>query len=270
MDIRQLVQDIAKEMLSLSAKPKPPRLLFIFCDSRAHEAYSDPFIQLDNHGLTYDLMFLDGATSAWIGMSKMESTASGAGKTIAVDEYAPAPIELPKDYDGIVIPEIDLDNASRIANGLKGTVKSEIVFAALLLNKPVWINMDSPGVKRADRRTLKVLELPKGYKKLFLKVMNELRELGVAIVSGEELVRDVISHFRKEGAGVPEPPSAGAEPQRSIMPDQALITADWVSAHGASLGAGGALEIGRGTIVSPLAKDLLRDKGIVLQYSDKG
>nr|WP_306220629.1 hypothetical protein [Cohnella sp. WQ 127256] len=255
-------------MLSLSAKPKPPKLLFIFCDSRAHEAYSDHFIRLDNHGIDYDLVFLDGITSAWIGMHKLESTASGAGKTIAVDEYAPAPLELPKDYDGVVIPEIDLDNASRIASGLKGTVKSEIVFAALLLNKPVWIGQASPGVKRADRQTLKVLNLTKGYTKLFLKYMAELQELGITLVSDLELTQEPIHYFQQKSTAASFQPNQDVESQQLPKPDVALITADWVSAHEAKLG--GSLEVGRNTIISPLAKDLLRDRGIVLQYSDKG
>ncbi|OXM13822.1 hypothetical protein [Paenibacillus herberti] len=276
MDIRQLVQDIAREIMSLSDKPnlqrKAPKLLFIFCDSRAHEGHSDQFILLDNHGIEYDLVFLDGVTSAWIGMSRMES--SGAGKTIAIDEYAPAPIELPKDYDGVVIPEIDLDNASRIAAGLKGSVKAEIVFSALLLNKPVWVGKDSPGVKRNDRKTLKVLSLSPGYTKLFQKRLAELEELGIMFGPGQELSREVVRYFellKSDGVGYEaDGSSAAATASRTATtrPDVALITADWVSAQAASLN--GLLEVERGTIVSPLAKDLLRDKGIVLHFSDKG
>jgi hypothetical protein len=261
VDVRQLVQDIAREMLSLSLKPKPTKLLFLFCDSRAHESYSDQFILLDNHDINYDLAFLDGVTSAWIGMHKMES--SGAGKMIAVDEYAPAPIELPKDYDGIVIPEIDLDNAARIACGLKGSVKSEIVFASLLLGKPVWIGKESPGVKRADRQTLKVLKLPKGYTKLSRKYMDELTELGITLIAQQELAQEAISYFQQT---IPSKPAAD-NPVPSTL-DGTLITADWISAHAATVG--GSLEVSRKTIISPLAKDLLREKGIVLQYTDKG
>ncbi len=155
LELKALVETIVRDLLEKanSAQKVRKKVLFIFCDSSAHELFTDQLIQLDNTEIGYDLLFLDGETSAWLGLHQIEST--GSTKVIAADELAPAPLELPKEYEAVVIPEIDLDNAARIALGLKGSVKAEIVFSALTLGKPVIIGEDVPGIKRADRRTLK-------------------------------------------------------------------------------------------------------------------
>lgn len=265
MDVRELVKEIARELLSANVPPAPrPKVLFLFCDSRAHDAFLDTFILLRNKGVDCDLAFLDGETSAWIGMHKCEST--GVQKSIAIDEYAPAPLELPHNYEGIVIPEIDLDNAARIATGMKGSVKSELVFAALLLDKPVWIGKDSVGIKRADRQTLKTLELTPGYAKLFRAHMDALEGLGVRLIDRAELGAEVVRMFGS-GDGDAAAESVPAVPAKPSA-QRSLITADWVAAHAASLG--GTLELDPKTIVSPLARDILKQQGIILQYTGKG
>ncbi|UVI30513.1 hypothetical protein [Paenibacillus spongiae] len=268
MDVRELVKEIAKELLAAAVQSAPrPKVLFLFCDSRAHEAFSDTFILLENQGIDCDLAFLDGETSAWIGMHKCES--SGVKRSIAIDEYAPAPLELPQSYVGIVIPEIDLDNAARIATGMKGSVKSELVFAALLLGKPVWIGKDSGGIKRADRQTLKTLELTPGYAKLFRTHMDALEGLGIRLIDRSELAADLVRMFGSSSDAAHSPNAAVKENNPTpASVRRALITADWVAAHASALG--GSLELDPKTIVSPLARDMLKQRGINLQYTSKG
>lgn len=276
--VRELVQAMQAE------QAKKPKVLYLFCDSTAHEAFTDHFILLKNSGICYDMLFLDGETSSWLGLHKIEC--AGPGKIIAADEYAPAPLELPLEYDGIVIPEIDVDNAARAAQGLKGTVKAEILFSALVLNKFVLIGDDIPGLKRADRRTLKTLTLPKPYVKLFERYKRELAALGAEFAPQKLLAeavvrkcgveqRQPVSEAPARGTSSPEPVNAqaGVANSSAAAADSAvfegkLLTAEWVKRQTDTAPDVRKLILGKGTIVSPLAADLLREKDVAVQYAE--
>ncbi|MGG1658963.1 hypothetical protein [Brevibacillus sp. NRS-1366] len=272
MDIREMVASITKEILqSMNAEKKKeaPRVLYVFCDSQAHEAYTDHFIQLKNHGICHDILFLDGETSSWLGMHKIEC--GGAGKIITADEYAPAPLEVPKDYVGIVIPEIDLDNAGRIAAGLKGTIKAEIVFSALVTGKFVIAGSDVPGIKRADRRTLQTLTLTPAYEKLFQRHVEAMKELGVEFAEQRRLADRVVSKLKaqlQKDEANPEGPALTALDEAEAVFSGKLLTADWIRSQPELRNT--ILHVKKGAIVSPLAFDSMRERGITVSYLGKG
>jgi hypothetical protein len=261
-NLKAMIESIAREIVNTwnNEKTSLPKVLFIFCDSTAHEPFSDQFIQLQNNGICHDLLFLDGETSSWLGMSRVEC--SGAGKVIAADEYAPAPLELPKEYDAVIVPEIDLDNAARVVAGLKGTIKAEIIFSALVLNKPVIIGEDVPGLKRSDRRTLKTVALPPAYQKLFQRYMNELRELGIDTVPQKNIAETVIRKLNAVKRA--QENSLDARAEQTHFFSGKLLTADWVKQQNFSEKV---LHVRQGTILSPLALDVLKEKGIQIQYA---
>lgn len=272
MDIREMVASITKEILQSmhnEKKAQAPRVLFVFCDSQAHEAYTDHFIQLKNHGICHDILFLDGETSSWLGMHKIEC--GGAGKILTADEYAPAPLEVPKDYAGIVIPEIDLDNAARIASGLKGTIKAEIVFSALVTGKFVIVGSDAPGIKRSDRRTLQTLALTPAYEKVFKRHIEEMKELGVEFAEQKRLADRVISklraHLQKAEASVDQPVVTALDEAEAVFSGK-LLTAEWIRSQPQLTNT--TLHVKKGAIVSPLAFDSMRERGITVSYLGKG
>ncbi|WP_240795355.1 hypothetical protein [Aquibacillus halophilus] len=261
-----MVETIVKELIKSEDQVRKAKLLYIFCDSTAHESFLDHFIELQNEGISYDMLFLDGDTSSWLGLHKVEST--GSNRVIAADEYAPAPIELPREYDGVIIPEIDVDNAARIAKGLKGSVKSEIVFFAMLLNKFVIVGDDGSGIKRSDRLGLKTLTLPSGYKKLFLSLKEEMSELGIEFCRITDLTNTVVTKVK----GLAQLESTTSSNPSVQVPDYGtLITANDVpSILDSGHKKGSSLHLSKRTKVSPLAKDLFREKGIELHYGNEG
>ncbi|NEN86199.1 hypothetical protein [Paenibacillus elgii] len=286
MEIKPMIESIVRELVQAmqAEQAKKPKVLYLFCDSTAHEAFTDHFILLKNSGICYDMLFLDGETSSWLGLHKIEC--AGPGKIIAADEYAPAPLELPLEYDGIVIPEIDVDNAARAAQGLKGTVKAEILFSALVLNKFVLIGDDIPGLKRADRRTLKTLTLPKPYVKLFERYKRELADLGAEFAPQKLLAEAVVrkcgvaqhqpdKEAPARSTSSPEPVSAQAgitngstAAAGSTVFEGKLLTAEWVKRQTDTAPDVRKLILGKGTIVSPLAADLLKEKDVAVQYAE--
>lgn len=272
LDVKEMIAAITRELLTQMAaeqKPPKPKVLFLFCDSAAHEPFLDQFITLGKHGICHDLLFLDGETSSWLGMHRIEC--GGAGKLIALDEYAPVPLEVPREYDAVIVPEIDLDNAARVATGLKGTIKAEIIFAALVTGKPVFVGADVSGIKRADRRTLQTVALPRAYQALFARHLAALDELGVQLRPQQELADGVIAWFRTRERLLAAENRTGeqaAAPQGETVFAGKLLTADWIRANLPAMTA--PLFIKKGAIVSPLAADLLREKGIALQTIGKG
>ncbi|TJY43956.1 hypothetical protein E5161_00715 [Cohnella pontilimi] len=269
MEIKQLVESIVRELvytLEAEAVRQQPKVLYVFGDSTAHEAYSDHFILLNIHGIRHDMLLLDGETSGWLGKHKIES--GGPGKVIAVDEYAPAPLELPLEYDGIVIPEIDLDNAARSALGIRGTVMSEIIFASLTLNRFVLVGEDVPGLKKADRRTLKTLTLTQPYANLFDSHKRQMASLGVVFAPREKLAEQAASMCGGLSvSGGERPHSRTAED--SLTFNGRLVTEQWVRQQLRTNGSWNRLSVGKGTILSPLAKDLLKEKGIAVHDADE-
>jgi len=290
MELRQMVRDIARELLQQMEleKARKPKILFVFCDSTAHEPFQDQFIELRNAGIGYDMLFLDGETSAWINMHRVEST--GSTRVIAADEYAPAPIELPKEYEGVVVPEIDLDNASRVVTGMKGTVKAEIIFAALVLGKFVIVGEDVPGIKRSDRRTLQVTGLPAPYRKVFRRQQEQMRALGIELAPQKELASRILKRLGEKrpagpasaestgkGASAASAPDGGVsrldpaaeahakDGEPLVIPDK-LITASWVRSR--SDFPGGRIIVRKDAIISPLARDLLKAMGVAVRRAE--
>nr|WP_065409895.1 hypothetical protein [Bacillus wudalianchiensis] len=274
MDIREMVESVVREVVQSIKTEKETRkngnVLFVFCDSSAHEPFTDQFIKLKNANIAYDILFLDGETSSWLGMQRVES--SGSGRIIAADEYSPAAIELPKEYDGIIIPEIDLDNAARVAMGLKGTIKAEIIFSALMLQKFILIGADVPGIKRADRRCLKTLSLPAPYQKRFKNYAEQMNELGVQFELQKDLADKVIEQFsQKIEANAPESLESANEGlqfyEDSLLFRKRLLTAEWIQAQ--SHIPNNVIYVAKGTIVSPLAKDLLKEKKLTIKIAKR-
>lgn len=254
MDRKQLESLVTKMTREILAEReqllKRKKVLFIFCDSYAHESFTDQFIDLHNHHIDYDLLFLDGETSGWLGMNQIQSTS--AKEIIAADEYAKAPIELPKDYDAIIVPEIDLDNAARVCYGLKGSIKSEIIFSALLLNIPIIIGEDIPGIKRSDRLTLKTLKLPASYRKRFEQYQTELREFGITFTQLALLAETIKTKlFYYE------------EKNRIMTFQDKVLTLQWLVTNFSSTKT---LILKEGTIITALAQDFIREKSIKLIF----
>lgn len=269
LDTRAFVESIVRELLQSVKEEKEKQsignVLFILCDSAAQGSFSDQFIKLKNEGVCYDILCLDGETSSWLGLHRVEC--GGARAVIAADEHAPAPIELPKEYDGIVIPEIDLDNAARVIAGMKGTIKAEIIFSALVLQKFILVGEDSPGIKRSDRRCLNALSLPPAYEKLFRQYVNDMKTLGLEFKPQNDMAEAVIEKLKaKQPAKLF--PAVDRSKQDTFTFRGKLLTADWLSAQ--SDIPDKTIYLPKGTIVSPLALDLMKEKKLAVQYIGKG
>lgn len=262
--VKSAVLEVVKSMQS--EQPKNGKVLFIFCDSSASELHTDQFIQLKKAEIGYDSLFLDGETSSWLGINQVESTSSN--RRIAADDNAPSPMELAKTYDGIIVPEIDLDNAARVAQGLKGTIKAEVIFAALLLGKFVLIGDDVTGVKRADRRCLEQVHLPVPYQTLFKEYLQRLKELGIEFLPVKEMAAAAgkklgISKSGEETASSHAAAIPTTDHEGKLVFSKKLLTPNWIKLQDSI--PDNTIYLSKNVIISPLAKDLIKEKKLTIK-----
>lgn len=266
MNAMQSVEQIVRELLQQMQAAADPQVqvLYVLDDSRAADAFMDQFVLLGKNGVKHDVLTLDGEASGWLGRQCIEST--GARACIALNESAPAPIELPLAYDAIIIPDLDLDQATRIAMGLKGTVKSEVAIASLMLQKPLFTASDGCGIKRADRRTWQTLQLPAGYERRYQGVLQQLQELGVYTAPASQLAAQALKRLKPASplAAIGEPDGDGSQMAYAGK----LLTAE-VAMRLLRESSSGALLVQRDTIVSPLARDVLKSHHIQLRIVDE-
>lgn len=260
MNMKQAIEAVVREMLQDLVQKVPMRkVLYVLDDSRTLQAYSDTFIEQGRPGFCHDVLLLDGETAGWLGTRLVECT--GTGRLIARDEQSPAPLELPMQYDAIVVPEIDLDQAARIAYGLKGSVKAELVFAALVAGKHVLIGEDDSGLARADRRTLQTTRLPAAYAQQYKCMMKRLQALGIQIVPMPMLVDRLIQCFQPEGP-------SGSPVTSDEVYEGKLLTAGMLQAM-LKRERLKSVTVRRRTIISPLAVDFLKEHGVQLYIKDE-
>lgn len=262
MDLTQTVERLVRELLrTLPTDVKPsPQVLYVLDDSRAADRYLDHFVVLKQAGIRYDLLVMDRETAGWLGKQCIEST--GAGTCIALDEDAPSPMELPQNYAAIIIPELDMNQASRILYGLHGSVKAELVQAALILRKPVFTRFDGSGITRSNRRTLQVTGLPPAYDRRYRATIEQLQELGIQTASFQELPYLVLAAVLPDQAEQSIPSAA------SQVFSARLLTA-FDASRMLKSSRDRVLSVARGTLISPLARDVIRDQQAELRIVDE-
>ncbi|OPA80274.1 hypothetical protein BVG16_05940 [Paenibacillus selenitireducens] len=262
MDLTQTVERLVRELLrSIPTDVMPsPQVLYVLDDSQAADRYLDHFVVLKQAGIRYDLLVLDGENAGWLGKQCIEST--GAGNCIAMDEQAPSPTELPQSYAAIIVPELDLDQASRILHGILGSVESELVQAGLILGKPVFTRIDGSGMTQANRRTLQVTGLPPAYERRYRATIQQLQELGMHIASFQELPYQVVT------AVLPgQPEHSMSSPASTVFSARLLTASD--AARILQSNRDRVVTVARGTLISPLARDVIRDQRAELRIVDE-
>lgn len=241
------------------------KVLIVLSDRQEEEAYKDQLIDLKNKGVGYDLLFVREETAKWVGGEQAEGTLP----TIISDHESKGNLSgMVEKYDCFVFPELDLDNAARVATGMKGTVISDIIYAALLLERSILINENITGIHRDDREAFKTVQLPAAYQKLFAQYRKDLAKLGVNWCKVNQLAATVARTVQPKH---PADQQEGAESyealaQHGLVCTKKLITVEWV--EGQSNIPNDTIYVKKKTIISPLAKDYMKEKGLTITYVD--
>lgn len=156
------------------------------------------------------------------------------------------------DYEGIVITQMDTALLSDIAQGLCRCSGARTVSEALFLGKAVYVAEEGVSFLKykhtANAR----------YYQMFVEYLKKLESFGVTVLSMEKICQA----FSPKETGSREV-SAKSE-EKTQTKAAGLFSADMARAFVRT--GETTLRVAQGTLITPLAKDVLRDKKIKLVY----
>lgn len=161
-----------------------------------------------------------------------------------------APGALLQETDLILIPVLTLNTAAKVAHGIADTLVATLIMDSLLKGKPVFAARDACDPDHPVRSKLGMTRETAAYRDLLSSNLQRLREYGIRLVPAAELAAHVLADVTGAAASGP------AAPEGTVFCGRVLSRSDVASFTGRLL------KVSRETLVTPLARDLARDRGI--------
>lgn len=160
-----------------------------------------------------------------------------------------APGAILKETDLTLVPVLTLNSAAKVAHGIADTLVTTLIMDSLLTGRPVFVARDACDPTHPVRAKLGMNRASSAYQALLAGNLARLTEFGVRLVAASELAAAV----QGETPAVPTAPAAGP-----VFSGRVLSRSDVAGWEGK------VLKVSAGTLVTPLARDLARDRGIEL------
>ena len=154
----------------------------------------------------------------------------------------------------IIFPTLTQNTAAKAAVGIRDSVATEAMACGLLLKKEVIAVTDS----------INTLAMPPAYGRMVNEILRRIEQLGVKLCKAKELTY-LLAHDRK-ASGESESPIA-ADGKTLVIQERAPVTAD-VILQAAQAGYG-SIALIPNTIVTPMARDIAKDKNIIIEWAVK-
>lgn len=264
IDIEKIVKSVVKELMT-SMDPQQDvtnqkgQLLWIVDDVLTLENYQDQLFTLKQNNIAYDVLLANELKEQNI-TTEADHLLNGQMYTLTNDQEWEQFYK--KSYQTYVIPEIDLDDSSRIVNGIKSSPLAHVFITLLMQEKEIMTSSQLTGVKRIDQQTLQITQLPSYYKQLFKNNLKTLANMGVKFVEPDSIAK-VLGNFSKTTKTLNK---ATENSTTEIVFSHKLLTAEWVELQEHL--SNETLHIKKDTIVSPLAIDVMKEKNITISYTD--
>ncbi|HHG8772944.1 TPA: flavoprotein [Raoultella planticola] len=224
---------LAQRQRALRSRSRVMRVVLSGEDLTTLPATLDCLSALDRSGYLLVIAFSHSATQSSLHTSCLEALAR-RGVHVLCDNQAPA--QTAAAFNALFLPALSTNSLSKIALGLRDNLVCRWAFHALSLNKPTIVTLNAEC--RQDSTHL----LPPALRARLTHYLATLAEYGVTIIG-------------QPGANPPSSPSASAA--------RPLITRSDVRRQPK----GAVLHIDRRTLITPAARDELRDRGITLVES---
>lgn len=158
-----------------------------------------------------------------------------------------APGAVLKEADLTLVPVLTLNTAAKVAHGIADTLAATLIMDSLLTGRPVFAARDACDPANPVRAQLGMNRAAAPYRALLSGNLARLTEFGVRLVAARELAAAV----QGETPAAPPAPAAGR-----VFSGRVLSRSDVAAWEGR------VLQVSAGTLVTPLARDLARDRGI--------
>jgi hypothetical protein len=181
-----------------------------------------------------------------IGQDKIKSI-SDIGELICEPAPSFSSLKAIQKHDTIIVPILTRNSAAKIALGITDTLVTNIIMQALISGKPVIAGRNSAD---PDLNNCPCIATPNTPQPLILLAKNYLKTLesyGVKLVDVSEIADLVIG---------------GSDKDKGKIADQKLITQETI----AKLPQGTKINVAKGSIITPLAKDMAKERGIEIAF----
>jgi len=164
----------------------------------------------------------------------------GIGEVVCEPAPSISPIALVRESDAIAVPILTRNSAAKIALGIADTLATNVILYALIMGKPVIAARNSAEPDGANETPPELIQLARDY-------LQKLSSFGVKLVDAAEIAQSVADY------------ETGVKSGKRLV-TQADITGlpDGVRQ----------IKVARGSIITPLAKDAARERGIEIIIGD--
>lgn len=268
IDIREIVESVVREIIHSERAIERNhcsnnKLLIIVDERQTLHFYQNILNELNRDGFYYDVLIIDDADNL------MSLSSLNKGKVMSLAELDISIYQLVNNYEVFVLPELQLSDAARIALGLKGTPISELVYSILLKNKKLLIGKDLSGMTQKEKDELQISELPLLYRKQYEQYCNLLEELGSQFISINNLIEMIKVATENNHCSMSSNQINDKEDiQDGYVFTKKVLTTEWINSQ-RNINSD-KIYVRKSVIISPLAKDVLKEKGITISYLDEG
>ncbi|NPV69147.1 MAG: hypothetical protein HPY55_00695 [Firmicutes bacterium] len=247
VDENALVEEIVAEVLRrLAGRGK--RVLALFCGGGlgAPEGRAE-VKKLQDAGYTVRAVFTPSAERV-LGKGWLRSELGDIEIVTEADGETPG--ALLKETDLTLVPVLTLNTAAKVAHGIADTLVATLIMESLLTGRPVLAAKDACDPANPMRAGLGMDKVAPAYRALLAGNLERLAEFGVRLVGATGLAAAVSGEAGDKQA------APGPGPGAASFTGRVLSRADIAAFKGR------VIRVSAGTLVTPLARDLARDRGI--------
>ena len=228
------------------------KALVVFTGSDINiEEKIDCLLELKNRGVSLSIVFSKMGEAI---LSKSSIKEKLSPDRIYLEEDILDLKIISKEFDYIVSPNITIDTMSKVNMSLLDGFIPNLIWTFLYMNKEVYVDFQS---------TLNYLGMEcknKNIEKRILGSINEIKELGVTEVSSNSYIKTIY----KENVNLKEANSpVNSSNAEKIAVERKIYTENDIRN---SFSEGDTVVLRSGSIITPLAKDKIRNMGISIKF----
>ena len=255
--VEQIVNEVLKKMTALEESKAP-----VPQDKRALVLFSGGTIGLKEvlgqlqaiAASNYRLqVVLTPAAEAIIGPDLLKSKLGDI--EIITEANRKSPGDLSKNADKVIIPLLTMNTAAKLAHGIADNLVGTLALYALMRGKPVFAVCDACDPYDSARDKINMNLGNAAFKQMLKSNLDRLAEFGITLVKSGDLSAAVL------GVGIKQSGQAQAAVAPAVQ-DADVFTLRVLSAGDVSVCKRKAIKIGANTVVTAMAKDLARERGI--------
>jgi hypothetical protein len=253
--LAQIVEAEVKKALADQMKSEPKtetpssgkrNILALF--TGGYTKFREAINQLDKlikASYSVDIIMSQSAVNV-IGQDKIKSV-SGIGELICEPAPSFSSLKAVHKSDAIIVPILTRNSAAKVALGIPDTLVTNIIMQALISGKPVIAGRNSADPDLNDCPCIATPNTPQPLILLAKNYLKILESYGVKLVDVSEIADLVIG---------------GSDKDKGKIANQKLITQETI----AKLPQGAKINVAKGSIITPLAKDMAKERNIEITF----